>query len=601
MKKTKLFILVFLIVFGIVFLANSAYSQSAVGIGLQISDTSGPIINLTMPINRSGTPHGNITFLYNVSDLSNVNNCSLIINGKINRTENSISKNTPIYFIVNNTDIGVYNWSINCTDSLGFNSSSEERVFSVFLMTNFNGSTNNLSKISVANVTHFILETTGFGKINFSEGLDLLSQGFDFNRYINISFNKIELNSTVLLALNKSATLQLVGLTFSNPRIARDGFVCPETICKKLSYSSGVLTFNVSHFTSYSAEETPAEAETPSPSGGGAAGGGGGGGGGGGPPTISIVTDFSIDKTNLKVLLRQGETRKETLSIKNIGTTIFDVKAILNEIEKFKISPEGNELITTLQPNEEKTIELIFKALENEKPDIYPSKITFKSPSAEKEIATIVEVDSAQPLFDADVAVLAGSKKIFPGEEIILEVNLFNVRGFGRVDVSIEYAIKDLQGTLIASEHETLAVETQAKFTRSLSVPSDLKPGTYIAAAKITYADSVGIGSDLFEVHAKTIRLYPIQITDYRVIALFGAVTLIAGVLIFSAYRAGYFKKKALKTKVEEIKELKEEGKAQKLKKELDALEGAYKSGFISEESYKRDKQRIEDRLSRLK
>ena len=46
---------------------------------------------------------------------------------------------------------------------------------------------------------------------------------------------------------------------------------------------------------------------------------------------------------------------------------------------------------------------------------------------------------------------------------------------------------------------------------------------------------------------------------------------------------------------------MKEEEKAKKLRKELESLESAYKAGFISEESYKKGKERIEDRLSKLK
>ena len=300
-------------------------------------------------------------------------------------------------------------------------------------------------------------------------------------------------------------------------------------------------------------------------------------------------------------MLKQGQTKTETLGIKNIGTSIFDIKVYLTEVEKFIISPEESEITTRLNPDEEKAIELVFKALENEKPDIYPGRILFKSPSTEKEIAAVIEVDSAEPLFDVDVEVLPASKNVFPGKEILLEVNLFNVRGFGRVDVAVEYSIKDLTGNLVATEHETLAVETQAKFTRALSIPSDLKPGTYVAFAKVIYSDSIGTSSDLFEVNAKAIRLYPIQIKDYRVILIGGAVILVAGILIFSSYQLGYFRKKLPKAKEEEMELLKEEEKAQKLRKELDALGKAYKSGFISEESYQKEKKRIEDKLNKLK
>lgn len=592
-----LYFLFFLELLVLNFLLSIFYvqAQSAVGIGVQIIDTSGPFINLITPINNSGSIDRNITFFYNTSDASAVSNCSLIINDKINITNDSITKDTKLSLKLNLFSLGHYNWSINCTDSLGNVGESSKRAFSVNFFIFFN-TTINLSAVDIRNVTNFTIEKPDFGIINFTEGLDL-SQGLDIDKYVNISFNRIEINSTALPSLNKSATLQIVGLTFSNPRILIDGDVCLSDVCKKVSYSNGVLIFNVTHFTAYSSEETPSESGSSRGGGTSSSSGGGSAGGGGGIPTV-VNTDFAVDKTTLKIKLKQGETKKEVLSIKNTGTSIFDVKAVLKELEKFKISPEASEVVTSLNPDEEKTIEFVFKASENEKPDIYLGKITFKSPSVEKEIAAIVEVDSAQPLFDVDVDILPESKKIFPGQELLLDVNLFNIRGFGRVDVSVEYSIKDLNGNLLAAEHETLAVETQAKFTRSLLVPSDLKPGTYVAVAKVTYGDSVGTSSALFEVNAKTIKLYAIEIKDYRFILLLGGAAIFAVLFIFSA-RFAYLKKKFPKTKEEEIKQLQSDEKGQKLKKELEALEKAYKSGLISEESYQKSRKRVEEQLKK--
>ncbi len=581
---------------------ETASSQSSVGVGLQIRDTFGPAIGLTHPLNNSGHFHENVTFYFNVSDASNLHNCSLIINSKINQTNKSILIKAPSinFFRVDNMSIGPYNWSINCTDNLDNKGASPERSFYVNSMKNFNPSFFNVSAFDMRNVSNFAIGTGSCNKINFSGNLDL-TQGFDFDRHTNVSFNHMEINSSALPSLNISATITMCNLTFSNPRIAKDGVVCPDSICKKISYSGGILTFNVSHWTSYGAEETPGSGDSGGGSTGGGGGAGGGGGGGGGtPPAVPIITDFSIDKTNLKVVLKQGQTKTETLIIKNTGTTIFDITAYLSNIVQFKISPEEHELTTTLQPDEEKTIELVFMARENEIPDIYPAKIILKSPSKEKSIDTIIEVDSAEPLFDVDAEVLSESKKIFPGEELLMEINLFNVRGFGRVDVSVEYAIKDFKGNILATEHETLSVETQAKVTRSLLVPSDLVPGNYVALVKVTYADSVGTSSDVFEVKARAIRLSLVQLKDYRVVLLIGLAAVLA-VFAFSAYKFGYLKKKAPKTKVEEVKILKDEGKAEKLRKELSALDSARKSGFMSEESYQRDKKRIEEKLSKLK
>jgi len=98
-----------------------------------------------------------------------------------------------------------------------------------------------------------VFENSGYGKISFQEPVNL-SGGIDSSN-INISFNRIEVNSTALPELNMPATLTLYDLTFSDPRILKDGSVCTD--CNEVSYSGGDLVFNVTSFSVYSAEETP--------------------------------------------------------------------------------------------------------------------------------------------------------------------------------------------------------------------------------------------------------------------------------------------------------------------------------------------------------
>ena len=463
------------------------------------------------------------------------------------------------------------------------------------------------NKTTIINSVTALTETFGSG---IPQNITIFEKNITINEtqsgqfYINEIIDKnITGNNDLRASTNiKNRVSQPLIIVVDDPNI-RWEFSDSSSAVVSYSIDSGVPSDNVglsqTVITTVPTSSTSGSSGSGGTSGGGAAGAGGGGGGG--PPAVPVVTDFSMDKTSMKVILKQGETKKETLTIKNIGTTIFDVKAALEEIGKFKIEPAAEEIVTSLNPNEEKTIEFVFKASENEKPEIYPGKITLKSPSSKKEIALIVEVDSAQPLFDVDVEVLPDSKKVFPGQEVSLEVNLFNVRGFGRVDVGIEYSIKDLKGNVIATEHETLAVETQAKFARRILVPSYVEPGNYVAFAKVTYADSIGVSSDLFEVQAKAIRLSFVQLNDYGFFLIIGAVVLVSGILLFSAYKFVYLKKKLPQTKEAEVKQFRTEEKAQKLKKELEALEGAYKSGFISEESYQRDKKRIEEKLNSLK
>ncbi|MCH7989615.1 MAG: hypothetical protein IID46_10780, partial [Planctomycetes bacterium] len=76
--------------------------------------------------------------------------------------------------------------------------------------------------------------------------------------------------------------------------------------------------------------------------------------------------------------------------------------------------------------------------------------------------------------------------------------------------------IKDSNDNIIATEQETLAVETQAKFIRKLLIPSDLEGGNYVAFVEAE-SDGILIGtsSDSFEVMAKYEETYPEQIQYY--------------------------------------------------------------------------------------
>lgn len=200
--------------------------------------------------------------------------------------------------------------------------------------------------------------------------------------------------------------------------------------------------------------------------------------------------------------------------------------------------------------------------------------------------------DSTKQLFDVNVHVLPEYKKIFQGDEILIQITLLNLRGFGAGYVNVTYSIKDSKGNLIASEQEPVFIETQAKFVRKLEIPPEIKPGIYIASVEAFTNVIVGSGSDTIEIMPKYEYNYPKELKYY----LIGLASLVALAIALVLSVRGL---KALKKK-KEIAEMKEKmplERISKLEKELSALEGAKKSGFISEESYKKEKKRIEEKL----
>ncbi len=233
------------------------------------TESTEPVVTLDNPANNSGSG-GNVTLNFKVEDILSINNCSLVLNNALNQTSTPIVKYVTQNFTLSNLAVGKYNWSLNCTDSANSRGNGGTRKFSVVKTVGFSGITTDLSSVNVSNITNLILDVPSHGKINFSQSVDL-SSGGDLDVNVNISNNRIYLNSTALAALNKSAVLYLYNLTFSNPRILKDGAVCSSAICTEVSYSSGELVFNVSSFSVYSAEETPSSSSSSGGSGGSSA------------------------------------------------------------------------------------------------------------------------------------------------------------------------------------------------------------------------------------------------------------------------------------------------------------------------------------------
>ncbi|MBW2971279.1 hypothetical protein KY320_03920, partial [Candidatus Woesearchaeota archaeon] len=89
----------------------------AIWLRVNYTDNNGPNINLMQPAESNWSLTNQITFYYNVTDaLSNITNCSLILNKVINMTNDSVNEVIPQNFTVPNMVDKVYNWSINCTD-----------------------------------------------------------------------------------------------------------------------------------------------------------------------------------------------------------------------------------------------------------------------------------------------------------------------------------------------------------------------------------------------------------------------------------------------------------------------------------------------------
>jgi len=97
-------------------------------------DATAPVINLETNASLRINVITNFTFSYNVSDTNPVKNCSLIVNGKVNMTNTTITKDTMQNFTINISS-GTYNWSVNCTDFVGNTGNSTNATLTILSCT----------------------------------------------------------------------------------------------------------------------------------------------------------------------------------------------------------------------------------------------------------------------------------------------------------------------------------------------------------------------------------------------------------------------------------------------------------------------------------
>jgi uncharacterized membrane protein len=334
------------------------------------------------------------------------------------------------------------------------------------------------------------LEKSAHGKISFNEAINLTNDNtptdniLDLDTYTNVSSNFIEINTTALPNFNKSATLYLYNLNFTDPRILRNGNVCPSVICTKVNYSGGTLIFNVTQFSNYSADETPVVEIAGSP----AAGGGGG---------SIIYKAFNLDKGQISLSLKQGEIKTEEITITNNKDQAVNFE-IQNLLEDFIILRQPS---FSIGPKESKTISIDFIARKDTIPDLYLGKIIVSSGEESQRVLIAIEVESEGILLDVKTAILSGYKKIVPGGDVLSEMSLFNLgNDSNSKDILIEYIIKDYEGNEIVNEKESLSIETQTSFIKRINIPKDAKIGNYILYVRAIYEGKVASSSDNFEI-----------------------------------------------------------------------------------------------------
>ncbi len=280
------------------------YSTNSQGSGINITDyNSTNIANCRFEQGNSSVDGSSAILLSGVISSSLINN-TMVIAG--NGSKGILLQEEATYNIIGNNTINITGFDGACGIDVSdfgtnLNEISENEInvpYGYDLCLNFSAYT----LLSNQYIENYTMENSLFHVDNRYGGLSHYNErinqtGENLSSDVQITNNSIFVNSTLRPGFNVSSDILFHNLGFSNPRptvdFEDDGLFeeCSEPQCTELSYSFGVFSFNVTGFTTYSSEETPAAAVST----------GGGGGRGRRAEAVGGAVEEVVEKVEEKV------------------------------------------------------------------------------------------------------------------------------------------------------------------------------------------------------------------------------------------------------------------------------------------------------------
>jgi len=234
-------------------------------------------------------------------------------------------------------------------------------------------------------------------------------------------------------------------------------------------------------------------------------------GGGGGTPTPTI--NVNVTPTEFNIKLAVNTNIEKTIKVTNLGSSSINIDIKQLNLDDLIILKETS---LNLASKESKDLHVVFVA--PSQPGIFTGRILIGN----KQILVILNVKTKLLLFDSNIIVLNKDYKVPQGDKLKTQVTLIPLGDEDRLDVTLNYEIKDYEGEIYLTQSETVLAEKQINFKRDFGTGM-LPLGKYIIGLELIYPNGVAPSSAHFDVVEKV----PI---NFGILVFF----LIAAILIVS-------------------------------------------------------------------
>lgn len=308
---------------------------------------------------------------------------------------------------------------------------------------------------------------------------------------------------------------------------------------------------------------------------------------------VEEYRDFQIDQNILKVLNIIGESNQKALKIKNTGTANLDFLIDVNGLKNFISTKER----FGLKVAEEEDIILNFTSNQT---GVFTGNIIVKTDSISKIVPIVLEVESQNPVFDADIDIPAKFREVMPKQGVVAQITILNIKGDETVDVLVNYLVKDMENNFVFQDSEFIKVKDKFSYLKEIKSPAYLKTGDYVLAIEIRHGGLTGLSSSLFRVvNKETASLGTTAAPPPRYpIFLIGIAVVVVAFVLFIYRRLTNDMTKDL---IERIKpKSKGELEKERLKKKIVLLKRSYKLRYIPKKEYINELKDNEIRLENL-
>ena len=230
------------------------------------------------------------------------------------------------------------------------------------------------------------------------------------------------------------------------------------------------------------------------------------------------AANIEVEPTEININMVINTNVEKVIKVTNLGTinlnlsiSYFDLDGMIILDEKY-LFVEGGEI---------ETINVIFVA--PGVPDTYTGRIVIGGVT----IPVALNVKTKLLLFDSNIVVLNEDYQVHQGSDLKTQVTLVPMGDPDRLDVTLNYAIKDYRGKIYLTKSETLLVERLTQFKRSFDTGA-LPLGDYIVSLELIYPNGVAPSSAHFEV----IEPLPTNIFAIIVLILIALILLILIIII---------------------------------------------------------------------